>query len=200
MEYLTRLLSRAALSPRFRYHPGCQKEAIISLCFADDLLLFSKGNEGAVQCLLDAFCEFSNATGLVANVAKSNIYFGGVSPPVQQKLLAMSGFRRGTFPMRYLGIPLAPKKWSKVECNAVVGKITELIQCWLAKHLSYAGRLTLVQSVLQAISSYWATFFVLPSSVCQEIDRKCREFLWGASPEKKKTPLLNWSVVCSPKS
>lgn len=125
MGYLTRLLSRSAQSPMFCYHPGCKRDEIISLCFADDLLLFSKGTEGAVHCLLGAFGEFSAATGLVANVAKSNIYFGGVPPPVQLRLLALSGFRRGAFPMRYLGVPLAPTKWSKVECNEVVEKLTD---------------------------------------------------------------------------
>lgn len=77
MDYFTRLLDLSAQSPAFHFHPGCKKERILSLCFADDLLIFSKGTEPAVHCLLTAFQEFSTLTGLAANGSKSNIYFGG---------------------------------------------------------------------------------------------------------------------------
>lgn len=85
---------------------------------------------------------------MVANQTKSSVYFGGVNEGVQRVILQSSGFRKGEFPLRYLGVPLSPKKWSKL-------KITDRISCWSTKSLSYAGRLTLVKHVLQAMASYW---------------------------------------------
>lgn len=77
MNCLTRLLSKAASHPRFRYHPGYKHMRICNLCFADDLLIFCKGSMPMVKVVLDVFQCFSASTGLVANQPKSNVYFGG---------------------------------------------------------------------------------------------------------------------------
>ena len=41
--------------------------------------------------------------------------------------------------------------------------------------------------------------FILPQSVLQEVDKKCREFLWGSSEGHKKIALVAWDKVCVPK-
>ncbi|XP_075096478.1 uncharacterized protein LOC107772114 [Nicotiana tabacum] len=50
--------------------------------------------------------------GLVANLNKSNIYFGGVSSAVQQEITQKTGFSIGELPFRYLSVPLSTKKLS----------------------------------------------------------------------------------------
>lgn len=40
---------------------------------------------------------------------------------------------------------------------------------------------------------------LLPRSVCDELDRKCRGFLWGSNQEKKKIHLVKWEGVTKPK-
>lgn len=40
---------------------------------------------------------------------------------------------------------------------------------------------------------------MLPQSVLNEVDRKCRKFLWGSSEEKKKVSLVAWEKICKPK-
>lgn len=42
IEYLSRTLNELQNVPLFKYHPQCAKLKITHLCFADDLLLFSK--------------------------------------------------------------------------------------------------------------------------------------------------------------
>lgn len=56
------------------------------------------------------------------------------------------GMGCGTFPFRYLGVPLSPQKWAYSDCN-LVEKIIARVKHWSARHLSYAGRLVLIQSV-----------------------------------------------------
>lgn len=41
--------------------------------------------------------------------------------------------------------------------------------------------------------------FILPLSVLKEIDRKCRDFLWGAMEGRRKIALVKWTNVCAPK-
>jgi len=47
-------------------------------------------------------------SGLNINVAKSSIHFGGVNVTMKQAILQSTGFNKGFFPIRYLGVPLSP--------------------------------------------------------------------------------------------
>lgn len=85
--------------------------------------------------------------------------------------------------MRYLGVPIFPKKWGKLECNGVVHKITERVSCWITTHLSY-----------------WATIFIIPVSVLVEVDKICPEFLWGSTQDRAGIPIVAWSTICKEKS
>ncbi|XP_050890092.1 uncharacterized protein LOC127095448 [Lathyrus oleraceus] len=75
--------------PDFNYHPNCAKLKITNVCFAYDLILFSIDDERSVQHIMDVFKKFYEATGLKANPAKCNIFFGGTSMPEQQNILTV---------------------------------------------------------------------------------------------------------------
>lgn len=78
-------------------------------------------------------------------------------------------------------------------------KITTKIRANPTRHLSYACRLQIINSVLFSLHNFWGSVFILPQSVLSEVDRKCREFLWGSTTEKKKILLVAWDKVCRPK-
>lgn len=71
MDYLACALSMACSQRDFRFHPGCKELKLCHLSFADDLLLFCKGNPASVKCLMGAFNHFSICSGLEANLDKS---------------------------------------------------------------------------------------------------------------------------------
>ncbi|XP_060170724.1 uncharacterized protein LOC132601667 [Lycium barbarum] len=77
MEYLSRILQKLESNPDFNFHPRCEKMNLVQLGFADDLLLFCRGDLGFAQLLFQAFKLFSESSGLIANQSKSSIYFGG---------------------------------------------------------------------------------------------------------------------------
>ena len=76
MKYLSRLPKGLKEEKAFKYHPKRSKLAITHLCFADDLLLFSRGDLESIKMLQRCFSEFSQASGLQANLTKSSIYCG----------------------------------------------------------------------------------------------------------------------------
>nr|XP_016491957.1 PREDICTED: uncharacterized protein LOC107811523 [Nicotiana tabacum] len=84
MEYFSRLLRNMAKDSKFKYHPKCAKEKIIRLGFADDLLLFCKGDIESVQLLFESFQLFSKVSGLTAR------YLG---VPLSSKRLSMTQCR-----------------------------------------------------------------------------------------------------------
>lgn len=102
MEYFNRILKTLKHKPDFNYHPKCAKMNIIQLGFADDLLLFCRGDVVSVQMLYECFESFSASSGLMANIDKSSIFFGGVGMEIQQKILSCLGFTKGESPIKYL--------------------------------------------------------------------------------------------------
>lgn len=64
MEYLHRCLQKLKMQPDFNFHPRCERLGIINICFADDLLMFVRGDVGSVQVLMECFGQFSASTGL----------------------------------------------------------------------------------------------------------------------------------------
>lgn len=66
---------------------------------------------------MEALQHFSSVTGLVANMEKSNIFMAGVDNITKRQLLLKTRFSQGSFPIRYLGMPLSSNKWSKMECH-----------------------------------------------------------------------------------
>ncbi|XP_074277026.1 uncharacterized protein LOC141600681 [Silene latifolia] len=109
---------------RFRYHPLCKSVQLSHLCFADDLIMFCKGDKGSVELMIHAYELFSRASGLVMNKGKSNIYFNGIS-----------------------GGDSFPKRLSVMDQNRLVEKVVERIRGLGTRKLSYAGRLVLITSV-----------------------------------------------------
>ncbi|WMV26467.1 hypothetical protein MTR67_019852 [Solanum verrucosum] len=148
---------------------------------------------------MEALAHFNAATGLEANLEKSNVYLARVDERVKMQILARTGFSEGVFPIKYLGLPLSPKKWKKIECWSLIDKITHRIKVTYSKQLSYAGRLQVINAVLFSIHSFWGAVFILPQSILKKVDQICRDFLWGSSADKKKVALVAWDKVCLPK-
>ncbi|XP_039683059.1 uncharacterized protein [Medicago truncatula] len=84
----------------FRFHPRCKRLNLIHVCFADDLLLFSRGDVDSVSQLFEAFSLFSAAFGLKANQVKSSIYLGGVSMSFQDAIVTKFNLIKDELPFR----------------------------------------------------------------------------------------------------
>lgn len=101
--------------------------------------------------MLGGFKVFSDTTGLHINFNKSEVYCAGMSSQETARITEMSGFRISSLPFRYLGVPMSSKKLKAADCDALIDKMCSRIRVWCSRHLSYAGRLQLVNSVLMSI-------------------------------------------------
>lgn len=155
MEYLHRVLAQLHDQPDFNFHPKCEKLGIIDLSFADDLLLFARGDFTSIQLLLAKLKEFLDCTGLQVNKAKCKVYIGGITETEESMILRLSGFVKGSLPFKYLGIPLDCKRLTVEKCMPLIDRIVCKIKHWTARLLSYAGRLQLIKSVISGITAYW---------------------------------------------
>jgi len=70
---------------------------------------------------------------------------------------------------------------------------------WWNCHLSYAGRLQLLNSILFSIQVYWSCLFILPKVVMEKITCFLRSFLWKGSDLSYGNAKVAWNTICLPK-
>ncbi|CAK8567986.1 unnamed protein product [Lathyrus sativus] len=155
MEYLNKSLHKMQKNSNFNHYAKCESLKITNLAFADDFLLFARGDYISVEMMQDTLNRFLASTELIVNSTKSRIYFGGVADSTKMGILNLTSYMEGALPFRYLGVPTTSKKLSVTHYLPLVDKIVGRITHWSAKLLSYAGRVQLIKSVLFAISNYW---------------------------------------------
>ncbi|XP_028074446.1 uncharacterized protein LOC114276808 [Camellia sinensis] len=165
MEILAKILAEKAKHPLFKFHWKCDKTKMINLCFADDLMIFSRGDASTVKLIMEGFKEFSSLSGLIPNPSKSNIYFSGCDMELRASILEIAKFNEGTLPVRYLGVPLITTKLRAADCGPLIDRITKRVKSWTNRALSYAGRSQLIQSILFSMQVYWSSLFILPKKV-----------------------------------
>ncbi|XP_074278059.1 uncharacterized protein LOC141601664 [Silene latifolia] len=182
-------------SHNFSYHPKCCRLGLTYLIFADDLLVFARGDYPSIKAVESCLHSFAEYSGLQPNPSKTNIYFGGVHPQVKELVLRDTSYLEGTFPFRYLGIPLHSSRLTRDMYHSLIEKIKGKITHWANSLLSYAGKVQLLNSVIFGIENFWCASFILPKGVIQEMDRLCRQFLWNYQTGRKMI-FFAWSKVC----
>lgn len=123
----------------------------------------------------------------------------GSTASFQSMLSSVFGFSLGSLPVRYLGLPLLPNALTRADCEPLIQKVRKKLHSWQNKHLSYAGRLQLLSSVIQNIIAYWCAAFILPNKCIKDLEKLCRKFLWSGSADLPKQSKVSWRKVCLPK-
>ena len=105
----------------------------------------------------------------------------------------------GSFPIKYLGIPLHYSKLRREDLQPLIDKILKRIAGWRGKLLSYAARVTLIRACLSSIPIYLLSFFKFPRWALDLINSQISNCLWNDTKEQRKLHLANWQLVCMPK-
>ncbi|GKA40599.1 RNA-directed DNA polymerase, eukaryota, reverse transcriptase zinc-binding domain protein [Tanacetum coccineum] len=186
-------------SSGFGYHFGCKELKLSHMCFADDLLVLCKGNRESIEVIKKSLDEFSQVSGLIPNLSKIITFFGSINERDKIDLLQVLPFKCGKLPVRYLGVPLLAKKLGVSDCKVLCNKVEERINNWRNKTLSYAGRIQLISYVLSSMQQYWASVYLLPTTVIHDLEKLFKRFLWNAGDSAKGKARVSWKVVCKPK-
>ncbi|XP_042403944.1 uncharacterized protein LOC121993642 [Zingiber officinale] len=121
------MLSQQIRRADFHFHPKCYDLQIAHLAYADDLLLFSRGDRSSITIIMDCLEKFGMMAGLRPNISKSCIYLAEVEEDVRQDLIDITGFQEGTMPYRYLGIPLASEKLKIADYSPLIDALSRRI-------------------------------------------------------------------------
>ena len=97
--------------------------------------------------------------------------------------------------MSYLGLSLGGNPKTIGFWDLMVERISRRLDGWKKAYLSLGGKITLIQSCLSHIPSYFLSLFKIPVSIASKIEKMQRDFLWSGAGEGKKDHLIRWEVV-----
>jgi hypothetical protein len=100
--------------------PNLVDDGISILQYADDTILFMDHNFEQVKNMKLLLSAFEQLSGLKINFHKSEIFCFGEAKEHESQYEQLFGCKKGSFPFRYLGIPMHYRKlnnkdWEKIE-------------------------------------------------------------------------------------
>ncbi|VFQ90741.1 unnamed protein product [Cuscuta campestris] len=186
-----------ALSP---YYLGRHYTPITRLAFADDLILFTKGDSPTVTSIKLLLSDYEDCSGQQINRGKCSFYIPKKTPlATQRRIQTILGMNKGSLPFKYLGIQIHHGINRKPYCNDILNLFDTKLKGWYHKLLSQSGRLTLIKHVLNTMPLHMLGCSKLPKSIIKCLHSKMNNFLWGHDKDNKKYHLSSWEKLCLPK-
>ncbi|KAF7839819.1 DNA polymerase alpha subunit B [Senna tora] len=180
---------------------GREGPPISHLFFADDLVIFLEASMNQVDIVKRVLNDFCSTSGQKVNKNKARVFFSkNVGHTRVEELSQALGFEYTGDLRSYLGVPILHQRVNKSTYNYILKSVRNKLSSWKSNCLSLAGRATLVKSVTSAIHVYSMQSSVIPSSVCSELEKINRSFLWGSTTNQRRMHMVAWEKVCTPKS
>jgi hypothetical protein len=134
-------------------------------------------------------------------VKKAEIYFSkNADIQFKEEILHHAWYKQVNNMGKYLGANISPGRTTMGKFDSIIDKIQNKLSGWKQQCLSFAGRLTLSKSVLTSIPYYHIHYANLPKTLCNEMEKIQRRFLWGDTDQTRKPHLVGWDVCCLPKN
>ena len=108
------------------------------------------------------------------------------------------GYKKGSFPCKYLGIELEKGNKSNKVWHSFLNKLDAQIGGWQDKWLTKARKISKIRAVLSTLPTYQLSCLPLAKNIHKQFEAKFRSFLWNDSAESNKLALVKWDI-CKPK-
>lgn len=132
--------------------------------YADDTLLFMQASRTQLLALKALLNTVASSTRLKVNFLKSCLIPLNLDEEKANNPAQTFGCSFGTLPFTYLGLPLSCSKPKVIDFSPLTDWIERMLVATSA-FLSYGDRLTLVNSVLSAMPTYYMCSLQLPVAV-----------------------------------
>nr|UBX54584.1 Line-1 retrotransposon [Lupinus angustifolius] len=181
------------------YKIGSCGVEVCDLQFADDTILVCKPNVKNLWCIKSILKCFELISGLKVNSHKSSLFGISVSDSFLTGATNFLSCNLGSFPFLYLGIPVGANPRRLFTWQCLIEVVSKRLASWKCKHISFGGRLILINSVLSNIPTYMLSLYKAPKKVLAKIVSLQRNFLWGNKDGNRGIAWVAWDDVCKPK-
>ncbi|XP_074314214.1 uncharacterized protein LOC141649423 [Silene latifolia] len=198
MEILSRAMRKICTKPEVSYHPKCSSTNLTHLIFANDLMVFIRGDVPSASVVAGVLARFTQVSSLAANSDKTSTYFRGADPSAKELILHATGFSEGDFPFRYLGLPLNSSRIIVTMFDSLIIKTRKVVAHWSTHLHYYAGKLQLINSIIFGVENLWFSNMLLPQTIVQHIQKICKNFFEGIPDGERRMVFKNWHQISSP--
>lgn len=179
--------------------PLCNFGSRCNLHYANNLLILPTGGLEDLRIVKLLILIFECLLGLETNFSKTCLFSCKWGELPAEEAATTLNCQVGLLPITYLGIPISGRRPRRQDCERVILKVRKRLASWKGRFLSLGGRLTLVNSVLSTLSTYWMSIFRLLAWVIKKIDQIRRDCLWsGPDIDKTTCHLVYWRNLCLP--
>lgn len=144
-----------------------------------NLLILTMGGLEDLRIMKLILIIFEGVTGIQTNFTKTCLFSSRMGKLPEVEPTETLNCKVGLLPITNLGVSILVRWPHQQDWKGIILKVRKWLSSWKVHHLSLGGRLTLVNSVLSALPTYWMSIFRLSLWVIKEIDRIRRDFLWS---------------------
>lgn len=105
---------------------------------------------------------FEALSGLKINFHKTGILTINVDDPEIKEFAQVFCCKIGSFPFKYLGVPLHYNKLRREDIQPIIDSIIKKNSGWMGKYLSYRGKLILLCTCIASIPAYLMPLIKFP--------------------------------------
>lgn len=127
--------------------------------------------------LKDILGDFVVSIGLMVNFDKSFLVSENVADHRIGDLIITLGCQLGSMPFTYLGLPLGTTRPTVQEFMPILTRMEKHLLMGISRHLTYAGRLILVNSVYSAIPTFYMCSLKLSIEILDQVDNNRKHVL-----------------------
>ena len=146
---------------------------------ADDTILFLDLNEQSIATMKFLLYCYEAMSGMKINFEKSEVFVFGVDGEEQSRVANLFNCALGSFPMKYLGVPVSNRKLLASDFECLPNKIQKKLGCW--QPVSTGGRKILIDSCLSNVPTYVMGFYKVPEGTHHKMDMQRAKFYWEGS-------------------
>ena len=96
----------------------------------------------------------------------------------------------GSYPLKYLGLPISPFKLLAKDFAPVVAKVGNRVLPWRGRYNSQAGKVALTNSCLSSLPMFLMGFYLLSGGIHAGFDKHRGAFYWNSATTNTN---IGWS-------
>ena len=201
-EGLSQLISHKVASSALH---GCQVARrcpeITHLFFADDSLIFFHSTAAEAQVVKEVVSTYAQASGQLINFTKSVICFSkNTRQNDRAGVCSVLGVEEHSSLGKYLGLPSVVGINKREIFGFLKDKVWQKLNSWKRRCLSRAGKEILLRTVLQALPNYVMSMFLIPKTLCHDLQQMMNMFWWGKGINHERgIHWMSWDRMSQPK-